>query len=227
MSEIAKVNASFNEPPSSKLDPSFAKRGEGRFFQNQILLNPPLSKGEIKVTTPQARQNCQVKVRLLCGSEVDILNDGSLDYTDDILKQLDFVIASVHNGFTQSEARNTDRIIKAIENPYVHVIGHPTGRLLNEREPYAVDIDKILKAAKINNKFLELDAFPNRLDLNDVYCKKAKDMGVKICIGSDSHSIDQFVNMGLGISAARRGWLEKEDVVNTLSYEKLIKVLKR
>jgi len=165
--------------------------------------------------------------RLLCGTEVDILSDGSIDYPDDILKELDFVIASVHTGFTQNESQITSRVIKALENPYVHCIGHLTGRLLNSREPYAIDVDKVIAAAKQHNKFLELNAFPDRLDLNDVYCKKAKDIGVKIAIGTDSHSVEHLGYMELGVSTAKRGWLEKNDIINTLSYDKLKKLLQQ
>ncbi len=164
---------------------------------------------------------------MLCGTEADILSDGSIDYPDEILKELDFVIASIHTGFNQSESLLTNRIIKAIENPNVDCIGHPTGRLLNEREPYALNMDKIIAAAKINNKLLEIDSFPDRLDLNDIYCRKAKDMGVKISIGSDAHSVEHLAYMELGVSVARRGWLEKDDVINTLSYDKLSKYLKK
>lgn len=168
-----------------------------------------------------------IGIRLLCGSEVDILSDGSLDYPDEVLKDLDFVIASIHTGFTQSENQITARIIKAIENPYVNAIGHLTGRLLNEREPYAVDVERVIQAAKKNNKLLELNAYPNRLDLYDVYCRKAKELGVKICIGTDSHSIDQLGNMSFGVDTARRGWLEKKDILNTMTLEKLMKYLNR
>ena len=165
--------------------------------------------------------------RLLCGTEADILADGSIDYPDEILKQLDFVIASVHTGFNQSENQLTGRVLKALENPYVCCIGHPTGRLLNKREPYAINIDKVIAAAKKHGKLLEINSFPDRLDLNDIYCRKAKDAGVKIAIGTDSHSVEHLSYMELGVSVARRGWLEKDDVINTLSYEKLIKTLNK
>ena len=163
--------------------------------------------------------------RLLCGTEADILADGSIDYPDDILKALDFVIASVHTGFNQSESRMTDRVLRALENPYVHCLGHPTGRILNEREPYALDFDKVLAAAKKHGKLLELNSFPDRLDINDVYCRKAKDAGVRVAIGTDSHSVEHLGYMELGVRVARRGWLEKDNVINTLSYEKLQKYL--
>ncbi|MCX7956568.1 MAG: DNA polymerase/3'-5' exonuclease PolX [Endomicrobia bacterium] len=167
------------------------------------------------------------KVRLLCGQEVDILSDGRLDYPDEILKELDFVIAAIHTGFKQSEEQITERIIKAMDNKYVHSISHPTGRLLNKRPPYRLGITKVVDYAAKSEVMLEINAFPERLDLDDINAKFAKTQGVTISIGTDSHHVSQMEYMELGVYVARRGWLEKRDIVNTLSYDELIKFLRK
>jgi len=167
------------------------------------------------------------KVKILCGQEVDILSDGKLDYPDEVLKELDFVIAAIHTGFKQSEEQITERILKAMDNKYVHSISHPTGRLLNKRAPYKVNITKIIEQAGKNNVMMEINAFPERLDLDDINSKYAKEHNVIISIGTDAHNISQMDYIILGIYVARRGWLEKKNVVNTLSYEELVKFLKR
>lgn len=155
----------------------------------------------------------------MCGSEVDILADGTLDYPDAVLRQLDFVIASIHTGFKQTEDQITRRIIAAISHPLVDCIGHPTGRLLGEREGYHIDIEKMLACARDHRTAIEINASPSRLDLQDIYCKKAKDMGVKLAIGTDAHSLQQLDYMTLGIAVAQRGWLESPDILNTLNLE--------
>ena len=163
---------------------------------------------------------------VLNGAEVDIRSNGKMDFEDEILKELDIVIGAVHTKFTQPKEEMTKRIIQAIENPYVHIIAHPTGRLIGKRDPYEVDIDKILDAAKANGKIMELNAYPDRLDLNDLHCRKAKEKGVKIAISTDSHWTEHLSWIRYGIATARRGWLEPEDVINTLPLEKLTTVLK-
>lgn len=165
--------------------------------------------------------------RVLCGTEADILNDGSIDYPDEILKQLDWVIASIHTGFKQSEEQLTERITAALSNPYVRCIGHLTGRLLNARDAYAVNIEKVLEAAARHGKCLEINAYPERLDLYDIYCRKAKELGIKLAIGTDSHSIEQFHHMELGVAVAQRGWLEKKDILNTLTLKQLLMTVNR
>ncbi len=165
--------------------------------------------------------------RVLAGIEVDILKDGSLDYPDELLKQLDFVVAALHSGFKQSGKQITKRIVKACENKWVDVIAHPTGRLLGERAPYEVDLDRVIKVAKETGTFLEINAYPKRLDLNDIHSRKAKEAGVKISIGTDAHTLDQLDYMIIALTAARRGWLEKKDVLNALPVDKLLKKLKR
>jgi DNA polymerase (family 10) len=161
------------------------------------------------------RLNKKIKsIRILKGSEVDILSDGSLDFDDEVLKKLDIVIASVHSRFKMDKASMTKRIIKAMENRYVTIIGHPTGRLLSRRDPYEADIEAIIEAAKKHGKALELNAYPDRLDLCDLHLRLAKERGVKIAIGTDSHSIAHLTYMKYGIGVSRRGWLEKKDVLN-------------
>lgn len=164
-------------------------------------------------------------IKLLCGSEVDILSDGTLDYPDEILKELDIVIAAIHTGFKQDEKTITDRIIKAIKNRYVHIIAHPTGRLLNWRESYKVNLEGIIDAAAENGVALEINAYPKRLDLPDIWCKKAKEKGVMLAIGSDSHFPEQLEFMKFGVFVARRGWLEKENLLNTYGYNELTEYL--
>ncbi|MEO0098746.1 MAG: DNA polymerase/3'-5' exonuclease PolX [candidate division WOR-3 bacterium] len=163
------------------------------------------------------------KVKIFTGIEVDILPDGSLDFPDSVLKELEVVVAAVHQGFKKNV---TERIISAIENPYVAIIAHPSGRLISRREGYDVDLEKVLEWAKKYNKVLELNAYPDRLDLDDLHLRKAKDMGIKICINTDAHGSMDMYWMRFGIGIARRGWLEEEDVINTYPYQRLIKFLK-
>ena len=165
--------------------------------------------------------------KVLCGMEVDILSDGSLDYDDELLSQLDLVIAAIHTGFKQSEEQLTERIISAMENRYVHMIAHPQGRLLGKREPYALNMDKVLRTAQKTQTFLEINAYPERLDLYDIYCRKGKELGILMGIGTDAHTLNQIENLYLGVAVARRGWLEGKDLLNTFSYNELIKTLGR
>ncbi|MBN1360451.1 MAG: DNA polymerase/3'-5' exonuclease PolX [Sedimentisphaerales bacterium] len=159
--------------------------------------------------------------------EVDILEDGSLDLPDDVLGTLDLTICSVHSKFGLSRGRQTDRILKAMDNRHFTVLGHPTGRLINEREPYEVDLGKVMRAAKDKGLFLEVNAHPDRLDLNDIYCKMAVGMGVKVAISTDTHRIDDLNYMRFGVGQARRGWLRADDVINTRSVTELKKLLKK
>jgi DNA polymerase (family 10) len=164
--------------------------------------------------------------RILLGTEVDIKGDGSLDLPDDALKMLDIVVASIHSGFKQTREQITSRIVAAMKNPYVSIIAHPTGRLIGEREAHEVDMDEVLKTAKQTGTAIEINAYPLRLDLSDIYAKKAKEMGVPIVISTDAHVTTQFNFMNYGVSIARRGWLEKGDVLNTLDADQLLKRLK-
>lgn len=164
---------------------------------------------------------------VLIGAEVDIKDDGSLDYPDSILKELDVVIGAIHTGFKQSKEKLTGRIIKAMQNKYLTFISHPSGRLIGQREPYELDYDEIFKTARETNTFMEINSYPLRLDLTDVWARSAKEKAVKIVIATDAHQIGHFDYMKYGVATARRGWLEKKDVINTLPLEKLIKLLKR
>ena len=162
------------------------------------------------------------EVRVIKGTECDIKGDGSLDYSDDTLSQLDFVIASVHTGFQNDEEKLTQRMVDAIHNPYVKAIGHPTGRLIQRRSPYALDLDRVFEAAAEQNVFMEINGSPSRLDLTDVNTRRAKEMGVKLSLGSDAHSVSQMEFLPLSVAVARRGWLTQEDVVNTWELEKVL-----
>lgn len=158
------------------------------------------------------------------GVEVDILEEGSLDLSDGVLKELDVVVCAVHYKFNLSKDKQTERVLRALDNEYCNIFAHPTCRLINERKPYDIDMEKIMKKAKENDRILELNSQPSRLDLNDIYCKMAKDMGVKIAISTDSHNIGNFNNMQYGIGQARRGWLEADDVVNTRNIKEFKKL---
>ena len=165
--------------------------------------------------------------RILKGIEVDILADGSLDLPDAVLGKLDLAVCSVHSKFNLSSEKQTKRIIRAMDNPHFNILGHPTGRLINEREAYGVDMEKIMKAALERGCILELNAHPDRLDLNDHHCRMARDMGLKVAISTDAHSTKALGNMKYGIYQARRGWLTKDDVVNAHPVAELLKLLKR
>jgi len=162
--------------------------------------------------------------RILAGIEVDILPDGSLDFADEILKQLDFVIASIHSAFKTDP---TGRTLAALRNPFVDVIGHPTGRLISRREGFEVDIDAVIAAAAETGTALEVNSYWDRLDLSDLNVKKAIDQGVKISINTDAHHPEHLPMMSLGVGTARRGWAKKTDVINAMSYEELRKWQKR
>jgi len=159
------------------------------------------------------------KVKLIFGTEVDILSDGTLDYPDEVLKEIEFVIAAIHTGFQQSEEQITNRIIAALKHPLVHAVAHPTGRVIGERDPYAVNLPKILEVAAEYGKALEINAYYKRLDLNDINARAAKERGIPLIIGTDTHFIDQLEYIPFGVAVARRAWCEKKDILNTLTYE--------
>jgi len=165
-------------------------------------------------------------VRILKGVEVDILADGSLDLKDDILKECQVVIASVHSRFNMEEKEMTRRIIKALKNPNVNILAHPTGRLILEREPYKVNLKEVFQAALDEGVVLEINAYPDRLDLRDVDARLAKEMGAKLVISTDAHSALQIELMKFGVFTARRGWVEAKDVINTLPLEAVLKILR-
>ncbi|MGA9986137.1 MAG: DNA polymerase/3'-5' exonuclease PolX [Terriglobales bacterium] len=166
-------------------------------------------------------------IRIFAGIEVDILGDGSLDLSDSVLEQMDIVIASVHSQFNQDRATMTERLLKAIANPNTSLIGHPTGRLLLRRDAYQFDLDAVLKAAAKHKVAMELNSYPDRLDLSDVHLRLAKQHGVKIVINTDSHHTSHMEKMRYGILQARRAWLSKENVLNTLPVAKFAGAMKR
>jgi len=167
-------------------------------------------------------QDTGYKIQILHGCEANILNDGSLDINDKVLAQLDYVIAGVHSNMKMSKEKMTERMIKAMQNPYVKIISHPTGRLINRRDEYQLDIDKIIETARETGTALEINSFPSRLDLKDTNIRKAIQKGVKLVINTDSHHRDHLLFMRFGIGQARRGWATKEDIINAWPLEKLL-----
>jgi DNA polymerase (family 10) len=165
-------------------------------------------------------------IRVLAGAEVDILKDGSLDYSDEILGQLDVVVCSIHSYFNLDRAAMTDRMLEAIENPYTQIIAHPTGRLLLRRDPFDYDMEKVLEACAKHGVAMECNSYPDRLDLKDVHLRMCKDRGVKVVISTDSHNTANLSFLRYGVTMARRGWLEKHDVINTLPTAELLAVLR-
>jgi DNA polymerase (family 10) len=167
------------------------------------------------------------KFRILKSCEVDILSDGSLDIANDTLKRLDFVYGAVHYNFNLSREKQTERIIRAMDNVHFSILAHPTGRLINKRQPYDVDMERVIKAASERGCIIEINAHPDRLDMNDLHCRMAKDAGVKIAISTDAHSAEGLDMMRFGIDQARRGWLEAKDVVNTRVWTDLKGIFRR
>jgi DNA polymerase (family 10) len=165
-------------------------------------------------------------IRVLAGGEVDILKDGALDYSDEILAQLDVVVCSIHSYFNLDRSEMTDRMLAAIENPYAQIIGHPTGRLLLRRDPLDYDMEKVLQACAKYGVAMECNSFPDRLDLKDVYLRMCKERGVKVVISTDSHSAANLAFIRYGVTMARRGWLERKDIINTLPGEQFLTALR-
>jgi len=172
-----------------------------------------------KIRAVQARHH---RISVLAGSECDIRPDGSLDYPDGVLAQLDLVIGAVHAGFKQSKGDMTRRVCRALAHPRVHVLAHPTGRLIGERDPYAMDVDEVLRTAHRHGKAVEINAYPDRLDLNDVHARRAHELDVLVAISTDTHMLDHLGWMELGVATARRGWTERTQVVNTWPLPELL-----
>ena len=162
------------------------------------------------------------KIRILTGIECDILADGRMDFPDDLLKELDIVLAAVHSRFKQTRTEMTARIVRALENPYVNILVHPTGRLLGERDPYDVDLEQVFAAAGKHGKAIEINSSPQRLDLKDLHARRAAELGVPIAVNTDTHYLDNLDNMALGIATARRAWITAPQVLNTLPLKKLL-----
>ncbi|NLT37922.1 MAG: DNA polymerase/3'-5' exonuclease PolX [Methanomassiliicoccus sp.] len=187
-----------------------------------------LSAEDLLDSVEEARQVSEEEgIVVLRGSEVDILEDGSLDYPREVLSQLDFVIASVHSLFHMPEEEMTERVLRAISDPEVNILGHPTGRLLGRREAYKIDLERVMEHAHHQGVALELNGYPYRLDLNDLNSRKAKERGVKLSIGTDAHALEDLNHMSLAVGTARRGWLEKQDVINTLSLAQIRRFFER
>ncbi len=162
----------------------------------------------------------------MTGIEVDILGDGALDLSDSVLEQMDVVVASVHSAFNQEKAQMTDRLLRAISNKNVSILGHPTGRLQLRREAYDFDFEAVLNLARENQVAMELNAYPERLDLNDVHLRMARDHGVKIVINTDAHHVSHFEKIKYGILQARRAWLTAADVLNTVPEKEFRRAMK-
>jgi DNA polymerase (family X) len=163
--------------------------------------------------------------KILKSCEVDILENGELDIKDSILKLLDLTVCSIHTKLNLSKKQQTARVLKAMENPYFTILAHPTGRLINRRPPYEIDLEQIMYSAKEKNKILEINSFPDRMDLDATYCRRAKHIGVKVAISTDAHGLADLNFMKYGIGQARRGWLEASDVINTYPLSRLLKIL--
>jgi DNA polymerase (family 10) len=170
----------------------------------------------IRVIQPRYR------VRILAGTECDILADGTLDFPDEVLAELDVVLATVHSRFKQTRAEMTARIVRALANPWVNVLAHPTGRKLGSREPYDIDLDAVLAAAREHGKAVEINASPERLDLCDTHARRAGALGVPVAISTDTHYLRELDNVHLGVAMARRAWLAADDVLNTRPLQSLL-----
>lgn len=179
-----------------------------------------------KINEIQKINNKITEFKVLCGTECDIKPDGSLDYNNKILKKFDIVYAGIHTTFKMTPEQATKRTIKAMENEHVDILAHPTCRLIGRREPFELDIDKLIDTAKNTDTCLEINSFPDRLDLNDLYAKQAKERGVKFVIGTDSHNLNHLSFIRFGIATARRGWLEKKEILNTYSLKEFEKIFK-
>jgi DNA polymerase (family 10) len=166
------------------------------------------------------------RFRILKGCEANIMNDGSVDLEDEVLAELDFVIAGVHSQFKMTRTAMTERICRAMENPHVDILAHPTGRILKRRDEYEIDFDQILRAAQKTGTVLEINSYFERLDLNDANIRRAKKAGIKMCVNTDAHRADQLHQVIFGIAQARRGWAERQDIINAWPVEKLLASLR-
>src|SRR5262249_16162864 len=181
---------------------------------------------EAHIKKLHAANDKKLGIRVLAGSEVDIMRDGSLDYSDEMLAQLDVVVCSIHSYFNLDRGEMTDRMLAAIENPYTQIIGHPTGRLLLRRDALNYDMEKILDACAKHGVAMECNSYPDRLDLKDVQLRMCKERGVKVVISTDSHVTSNLAFIRYGVTTARRAWLTKEDVINTLPVKEFLEALR-
>jgi len=171
-------------------------------------------------------KKARFRFRILKGCEANIMNDGSIDISDEVLAELAFVIAGIHSQFKMTRAEMTERITRALRNPHVDILSHPTGRILKRRDEYEADFDRLLKVAREEGKSLEINAYPERLDLNDTNIMKAARAGVRMVVNTDAHHVDQLAMMRYGVAQARRGWAEKKDIINTWPVEEFLKIMK-
>jgi DNA polymerase (family 10) len=183
-----------------------------------------LSADELRTHVEKIRrvQKAHPQIRILAGTECDILPDGSMDYPDDLLAELDLVIGAVHSRFKQPKAEMTRRICAALANPHVNILAHPTGRLIGERDPYDVDLEQVFKAAQRHGKAVEINSYPQRLDLNDVHARRAGELGVLVAINTDTHQLAHLNNIEFGVATARRAWIEPARVINAWPLAKLL-----
>ena len=181
---------------------------------------------EAHIKKLHAANDNKLGIRVLAGSEVDIMKDGSLDYSDEILAQLDVVVCSIHSYFNLDRAEMTERMLAAIENPYAQIIGHPTGRLLLRRDALNYDMEKVLDACAKHGVAMECNSYPDRLDLKDVYLRMCKERGVKVVISTDSHNTGNLAFIRYGVTTARRAWLTKADAINTLPVNEFLEALR-
>jgi DNA polymerase (family 10) len=187
-----------------------------------------LSIDDLLASVEEAKQLTEeLGINVLRGSEVDILEDGTLDYPDEVLSQLDYVIGSVHSRFKMDKEEMTERVVNAMADRELNIVGHPSGRLIGKREAYHIDLERVMEEAARREVMLELNGFPDRMDLNDLNCRKAKERGVIVSMGSDAHQVAHLDNMQLAVGTARRGWLEKADVLNTRPLDEVRRLFSR
>ena len=186
-----------------------------------------LSEDRIKKKLEEIRkiQRSYPNLRILCGTECDIKPDGNLDYPQRILRMFDFVYIAIHTSFKMDTETMTNRIVTAMHNDEADFLAHPTGRLIGKREPYSIDLDRLIDAANDTHTRLEINAFPDRLDLDDLHVKQAREHGVRFVLGTDSHNAVQLPNMRFGVATARRGWAEAPDILNTNTPKQIQKIL--
>ncbi len=214
-----------------------ARAARARGYRYLVISDHTKSLGVARGLTPERLRQQRAEIerlnatfgdfRILQGAEVEIKADGSLDFPDEVLAELDVVIASVHSGLRQERERITARLVSAMRNPHVDIIGHPSGRILGQREASAVDMDELLRVAAETGTCLEVNAQPVRLDLDDVHIRRAIEMGVKLAINTDAHSVGGLDVMRYGVATARRGWAEAKDVINTRPLEELLRLIKQ
>jgi DNA polymerase (family 10) len=227
------IHTSWSDGAASIAEMAEAARARG--YRYVVISDHTQSLGVARGLTPERLREQRAEInrlneqfadfQLLQGAEVEIKADGSLDLPDEVLSELDVVVASIHSGLRQERERITSRLISAMRNPHVDVIGHPLGRILGQREASAVDMDRVMEVALETSTILEINAIPDRLDLDDAHIRRAVEMGVRLAIDSDAHNAAGLAAMEYGVATARRGWAEVRDVVNTLPLDELLEII--